>query len=50
MPPRTADLLHRFLSQNEGTLSVRARTNEFAPLTDGEVEAIERLYVQAHGL
>jgi hypothetical protein len=50
MPPRTADLLHRFLSQNEGTLSRRARTNEFAPLTDGEVEAIERLYVQAHGL
>ena len=34
MPDRTVDLLFRFLHQNEGTLSKRAREQEFASLTD----------------
>jgi Fic family protein len=41
MPDRTSDLLIRFLHQNNGKLSNRARANEFAALTDKEVEIIE---------
>ena len=44
MPERTIDLLFRFLHQNGGTLSARARTQEFAPLTDGEAAAAEAAY------
>jgi hypothetical protein len=44
MPARTVQLLHRFLAQNGGRLSKRARTGEFAALTDDEVTAIEQLY------
>jgi Fic family protein len=44
MPERKADLLHKFLRQQNGRLSRRARTNEFAALTDEEVERIETLY------
>ena len=44
MPNRTVDLLHRFLRQNGGVLSKRARTKEFAPLTEEEAAAIERAY------
>jgi ABC-type uncharacterized transport system auxiliary subunit len=47
MPNRTLDLIHRFLRQNNGTLSKRARTQEFALLTDEEVRAIERAYAAA---
>ena len=35
MPERTIDLLFRFLHQNGGSLSARARTLESAPLPDG---------------
>ncbi len=44
MPNRTADLLFRFLHQNAGHLSGRAREGEFEKLTDEETERIERLY------
>jgi len=44
MPDRTADLLFRFLNQNAGRLSNRAREREFEKLTDEETERIERLY------
>jgi hypothetical protein len=44
MPGRTVQLLHGFLAQNGGRLSQRARTGEFAALTDDEVIRVERLY------
>ena len=44
MPDRLSDLLFRFLHQNEGRLSGRGRTNEFAALTDCEVSHIESKY------
>ena len=46
MPDRISDLLFRFLNQNGGTLSHRARQNEFSALTDDEAEAIQRLYAE----
>lgn len=50
MPDRTADLLFRFLHQNAGRLSRRAREREFRMLTDEETEGIERFYDEAFGL
>lgn len=47
MPNRTVDLLHHFLSQNEGKLSKRARQREFAALSDAEVEQVEAAYAAA---
>ncbi|MCC6241795.1 MAG: Fic family protein [Gemmatimonadaceae bacterium] len=47
MPTRTRDLLHRFLRQNNGRLSQRARGAEFANLTDGEVAVIEAHYAES---
>lgn len=47
MPNSTVDLLHRFLKQNGGELSKRARAKEFAPLTDEEVQAIEASHAKA---
>lgn len=44
MPQRTLDLLHRFLHQNGGRLSQRARAHEFNALTDDEAARIERVY------
>jgi Fic/DOC family len=44
MPERTIDLLFRFLHQNNGTLSKRAREQEFARLTDSEATAAEAAY------
>jgi len=44
MPDRLVDLLIRFLSQNDGKLSMRARDKEFSQLTVGEVQTIERQY------
>ncbi len=44
MPARTIDLLHRFLRQGNGQLSMRARMGEFAQLSDAEVERFERLF------
>ncbi|MEX2528895.1 MAG: Fic family protein [Gemmatimonadota bacterium] len=44
MPAGTIDLLFRFLRQNDGTLSNRAREKEFAALTDEETRRIETIY------
>ena len=50
MPDRLVDLLIRFLNQNNGQLSKRARRKEFAALTDREVNAIENRYDEVfHG-
>jgi hypothetical protein len=47
MPESTADLLFRFLHQNNGTLSKRGREKEFAELTEAEVALIESAYAEA---
>lgn len=44
MPDRLSDLLFRFLSQNGGKLSQRAREKEFSALTDQEAARIENMY------
>lgn len=44
MPDRTVDMLHRFLRQNDGTLSARAREKEFTMLTPEEEARIEALF------
>jgi hypothetical protein len=44
MPGRTIDLLFRFLHQNGGRLSKRARDQEFARLTETEIAAAEAAY------
>lgn len=44
MPDRLLDLLFRFLRQNGGKLSKRAREEEFAALTDVETARIETIY------
>lgn len=44
MPFQTVDLLFRFLDQNKGELSKRARSKEFKKLTDVEVLQIEEIY------
>ena len=44
MPERTIDLLFRFLHQNGGRLSRRAREGEFAQMTDAEVASAEADY------
>lgn len=46
MPDRISDLLFRFLKQNGGMLSRRAREKEFAALTDNEVEKIHGIYAE----
>ncbi len=47
MPDRLSNLLFRFLHQNEGQISRRAREQEFAALTDDEAERIEAIYQDA---
>ncbi|GLS18095.1 cell division protein Fic [Labrys miyagiensis] len=44
MPDRLLDLLFRFLRQNGGVLSKRAREKEFAALTDVEAAQIEAIF------
>lgn len=44
MPDRVLDLLFRFLRQNGGKLSKRARDRELAALTDDEAARIEAIY------
>ncbi|HED19316.1 MAG TPA: cell filamentation protein Fic, partial [Gammaproteobacteria bacterium] len=44
MPDKLVDLLIRFLGQNNGRLSKRARDKEFSKLTEAEVRTIERKY------
>ncbi len=47
MPERTIDLLFRFLSQNDGSLSQRARSEEFEALSDEEAQRVEVIYSQS---
>src|ERR1700730_11860855 len=47
MPDNTVDLLFRFLRQNDGRLSRRAREREFAELTEDEVAKIDAAYAKA---
>ena len=47
MPERVSDLLFRFLRQNGGKLSRRARRREFAALTGDEVLQVEEIYREA---
>jgi hypothetical protein len=47
MPERLIDLLFRFLSQNDGRLSQRARAREFAAMTDEEARTVEDIYDRA---
>jgi hypothetical protein len=44
MPNSRLDRLWRFLQQNEGNFSKRARTKEFSQLTDEEVVQIEKVF------
>jgi hypothetical protein len=44
MPERLVDLLFRFLNQNDGRLSQRARAREFGELTDEEAGRVEAIY------
>ena len=44
LPDKMIDLLIRFLNQNDGRLSKRAREREFSTLTGREVQAIENKY------
>ncbi len=44
MPDKMVAMLVRFLEQNDGKLSKRAREKEFSALTDAEVEEIEKVY------
>ncbi len=46
MPDRLLDLLFRFLSQNGGKLSKRAREREFAGLAEEEAARIELIYTE----
>jgi len=46
MPERTIDLMIRFLRQNHGSLSRRARAKEFAALTDEEAGEVEDAYTR----
>ena len=49
MPADRIELLQKFLGQNDGRLSERARTREFAALTAEEGDRIEALYRDAFG-
>jgi hypothetical protein len=49
MPENTVNLMFRFLRQNGGQLSGRAREREFAALTDEEASRIARLYDEVFG-
>ncbi len=44
MPDKMVDLLIKFLSQNDGKLSKRAKGNEFLELTESEISEIEQIY------
>lgn len=44
MPDKTVAMLIRFLEQNNGILSKRAKENEFNMLTDSEIKDIEEQY------
>jgi hypothetical protein len=44
MPDKFVSMLVRFLEQNNGSLSKRAKTKEFSLLNDNEAKEIEKTY------
>jgi len=44
MPDKMVALLVRFLEQNDGSISKRAKGKEFKELTDNEIQQIEKQY------
>ena len=46
MPDKLVNLLIRFLEQNNGILSKKAREREFKSLSEGEVVDLEKMYTQ----
>ena len=50
MPDRAVDLLFRFLRENGGRLSKRAREQEFAQMTEAEVSTAEPAYRESFHL
>jgi hypothetical protein len=49
MPDKLIATLVRFLEQNNGKLSQRARKKEFHALTESEVKAIEQFFDDIFG-
>ena len=49
MPQPSVNLLFRFLRQNQGQLSKRARQREFEGLTGDEINRIEIIYTGLFG-
>ncbi|ETR70847.1 MAG: filamentation induced by cAMP protein Fic [Candidatus Magnetoglobus multicellularis str. Araruama] len=49
MPDKLIDLLIRFLNQNKGKLSNRAKKREFKKLDDLEIQTIEQKYAEIFG-
>lgn len=49
MPADQVELLQKFLQQNDGRLSQRARAREFAALTADETAQVEQLYRDSFG-
>jgi hypothetical protein len=49
MPKSALDLLWRFLQQNDGKLSKRAREREFSKLTESEASAIQEVFAEVWG-
>ncbi|MFH0727668.1 MAG: Fic family protein [Pseudomonadota bacterium] len=49
MPDKLIDLLIRFLAQNDGKLSNRAKEREFEKLTENEIRLIEEKYSEIFG-
>jgi hypothetical protein len=47
MPNQNIDLLWQILQQTNGMLSMRARRNEFATLSDVEVQQVQKLYADS---
>lgn len=47
MPTKKLELLWRFLQQNDGRLSARARAKEFAPFKDDEVQQVEKIFKES---
>ena len=46
IPDKLVDLLIRFLAQNDGYLSDRAKEREFEKLTNSEIQTIEEKYAE----
>ena len=49
IPKKKLDLLWRFLQQNDGKLSSRARAKEFGQFTDDEASKIEQMFSESWG-